>query len=497
MCICGEFPKTILNFLPFRIDHYFQNLPNGRGVFSYTGGLIFFVTFPNPSKPQLIVHQKFTFSTTISEMVEILKGGDQSSYGKAALDLYNHGTVTKKTAWVLNLWPPGLPFLESFVLRLFGINHPFILSMTLTTICIWSIVFMLLYSILRMRINWYLALLLPLFVLAFDDFIPYAFRMGVLNSDSISCAFFCGSFLVIINAKSHRKRFLMSIISGLLMACAALTRVTYEFVGNFLLIGSMLALFVKVSRLMIKAKTMYPGNLKIVILSHTGYILIAAIVFSIALIPYKLYYRSLTGEYALTTKSSYIWVLQWMTDQRLVEAGGGFVSAGLGGMACRVEPDLCKTIDAFENSTKTPFNNVRKYDDYRRLALKAFFFNPYKWMKIKLSRFHLYWFSMNRDYPTELLPFLSNGLKGLANLALLFFSVFIFTIQFLRFVNYRAIVMSYYYLAFLGGCLLPLFIIHYEVRYFHPIKMVAIIFTLSLISLIPKSSEEEKRYEKK
>ena len=64
--------------------------------------------------------------------------------------------------------------------------------------------------------------------------------------------------------------------------------------------------------------------------------------------------------------------------------------------------------------------------------------------------------------------------------------MFILTIQLLRFVNYRAIVMSYYYLAFLGGCLLPLFIIHYEHRYFYPIKMVGIIFTLTLISVIPR-----------
>ena len=243
-----------------------------------------------------------------------------------------------------------------------------------------------------MTINRYLALLLPLSVLAFDDFILYGFRTGVLTTGSISCAFFCGSFLVIINAKSHRKKLLMSIVSGLLMACAALTRVTYEFVGNFLLIGSMFALFVKVARL-IKAKTMCPSNLKIIIRSQAGYILIAAIVFSIALIPYKLHYKSLTGEYALTAKSSYIWMLQWMTDQELVESGGGWVSAGLGGMACRVEPDLCKSINAFESSKKTHFDHARKYDEYRRLALKAFFFNPYKWMKIKLSRFHLYWFS--------------------------------------------------------------------------------------------------------
>ena len=167
-------------------------------------------------------------------------------------------------------------------------------------------------------------------------------------------------------------------------------------------------------------------------------------------------------------------------------------------MACRVEPELCKSINAFENSTKIPFGNGEKFDEYRSLALKTFFFNPLKWMKIKLSRFHLYWFTNNiitipgKSHDSiEELSYLNSGIKGLANLALLFFSVFIFIIQFLRFVNYRAIVMSYYYLAFLGGCLLPLFIIHYEVRYFHPIKMVGIIFTLSLISLIPKFSEEK------
>ena len=430
-------------------------------------------------------------------MVEKFGGGDAASYGKVALDLYNHGTVTKEVG-ALGLWPAGLPFLESLLLRLFGINHPFILSMILTAICIWSIVFMLLYSILRMRISWYLALLLPLCVLAFDDFRLYAFRSGVLHTDSMSCAFFCGSFLVIINAKSHRKRLLMSIISGLLMACAALTRVTYEFVGNFLLIGSMLALFVKlfveVSR-QIKAKTMcssnLASNLKIVIRSYAGYILIAAIVFQIALVPYKLYYMSLTSEYALTSKSSYIWTLQWMTDQRLVEVGASWVSDGLGGMACRVEPDLCKSINAFEDSTKTPFGDGRKFGEYRRLALKAFFFNPYKWMKIKLSRFHFYWCVTTPGEKIGLSTLLNNGLKGLANLALLFFSMFILTISILRFVNYRAIAMSYYYLAFLGGCLLPLFIIHYEARYFYPIKMVGVIFTLSLISVIPKFSEEK------
>ena len=455
-----------------------RRITNHLLVFAFYAITIFFVTFPDLSnlQSQLGVYN-LTLGTTISEMIEIIKQGDQASYGRVALDIYNHGTVTKASVWALHFWPPVLPLLESLLLRLFGINHPFILSVALITICIWSIVLMLLYSILRTTINRYLALLLPLSVLAFDDFMPYGFRTGVLTTDSISCAFFCCSFLVIINAKSHRKKLLMSIVSGLLMACAALTRVTYEFVGNFLLIGSMLALFVKVARL-IKAKTMCPGNLKIIIRSQVGYILIAATVFSIALIPYKLHYKSLTGEYALTAKSSYIWMLQWMTDQELVEIGAGWVSAGLGGMACRVEPDLCKSINALASSKKPDFNRARKYHEYRTLALKAFFFNPYKWMKIKLSRFHLYWFS-NTSIP-------SNVFKGLANIALLFFSMFILTIQLLRFVNYKAIVMSYYYLAFLGGCLLPLFIIHYEARYFYPIKMVGIIFTLTLISVIPR-----------
>ena len=307
-----------------------KTITNHLLVFAFYAITIFFVTFPNPSKSQFtILGLNVNFSMTISEMMERFQGGDPSGYGHVALDLYNHGTITK-TQGYLSLWPPGLPFLESLLLRLFGINHPFILSMVLTSICIWSIVLMLLYSILRMRVSWYLALLLPLCVLAFDDFTLFAFQTGAIISDSISCAFFCGSFLVIMNAKSHRKRLLMGIISGLLMACAALTRVTYEFVGNALLIGSMLALFLEALRLLIKAKTMRPSNLKIVIRSQAGCILIAAIVFQIALIPYKLYYMSLNSEYALTAKSSYIWTLQWMTDQKFAEIGGGWSRMALG-----------------------------------------------------------------------------------------------------------------------------------------------------------------------
>ena len=55
------------------------------------------------------------------------KFGDPLSFANGALDIYTYSWFSSGNSWLIHLWPTGFMLLEGLILKIFGINAPFIL----------------------------------------------------------------------------------------------------------------------------------------------------------------------------------------------------------------------------------------------------------------------------------------------------------------------------------------------------------------------------------
>lgn len=82
-------------------------------------------------------HGLVTLTLTPERLVEILGFADAGSYLQGAQNLIASGRITPEWAWVLNLWPPGMVWLDAVVL--YASPLPFGTSIALISALVWSL----------------------------------------------------------------------------------------------------------------------------------------------------------------------------------------------------------------------------------------------------------------------------------------------------------------------------------------------------------------------
>jgi hypothetical protein len=156
------------------------------------------------------------------------------------------------------------------------------------------------------------------------------------------------------------------------------------------------------------------------------------------------------------------WSQVWMPTEYLEEQGASWLVDGTRNTPCLVDENLCNEIFRTEMSSPNPyFGGGRTVDELRNSALGALVRNPVEWFVIKAEAFPSYWFRHPRSVDTY--EFLENGLL-LAGL------VFVLVVgwKWLSRVAYLSYVAVF--LATFG----PIFMLHYEARYFYPLKSLVL-----------------------
>ena len=78
-------------------------------------------------------------SNTPEELAQIAGLSDAGSYIKAALDLVETGGLSSDNIWVINLWPPGMVWLNGALITVFGANYAVAYALLLALL--WALFF--------------------------------------------------------------------------------------------------------------------------------------------------------------------------------------------------------------------------------------------------------------------------------------------------------------------------------------------------------------------
>jgi len=115
-------------------------------------------------------------------------------------------------------------------------------------------------------------------------------------------------------------------------------------------------------------------------------ILIVIMTFHALTLPNRIYTYTRIGTFSWVQTSRVILETSFVTPEELEKKGGHFFNAGGGNTACKVDKELCASINK-----KIAANSIEK-SEIRKNVLLTFAKHPFKWTYLKMSLMPNYWF---------------------------------------------------------------------------------------------------------
>ena len=417
----------------------------------------------------------FTYASTIQDIVSPRISGDPFYYGKVARDLVYTGWVLPDDCWIIRVWPPGLPILESIILKLVGENVPFVLFLQIVSVLGFSVFTTELSNFFKNYFSPTISVLLP----ACFALMP-SVRFFMLGGDMLSYGeaygiegLLIGSLMAISAAQHQSAR--RAVLAGLMLALGAYFRPHIE---TILFLATLLTLAVYALSFMRHLKIQTSQTWRN-IQANKRIILVILLSFHVATMPWRLHnfveYKTLAW-----TESFNIVVRDSMEKaDKLLSIGGDFITKGEGNLVCEFEPQNCEA----QNRKSARF-------------FGTFFRHSYKWYAKKLEIFPRYWFADAGNYimatqiTKEWSSLALNGLFLAALIALL-------PLLYITRLHKSWPVIALLGLSTLGACFVIFTFVHFEVRYFYVFKMEAIVLSGVLLALWWKERHASKEIQQK
>ena len=390
----------------------------------------------------------------------VTKLGDPTQFALGALDIYRNGWIQPENQWLVKLWPPGFMVIEGLILKMFGIDAPFIFILILLNSALVALL------LLVMRLNLLavnkppLAALLPLAPFLFP--VTRLFLLepsGIILGEGFSIAFFMTSMLLVPMAIRSRS-LKCGALAGLTLAFAAYFRSQFDLIVTVL--TSMAILFAVAYFLFFKARICGTDQQHMTRVIKT--ITIMLFVAHATMMPWRLHnqYEPSTGNTSWVQTQTLVFTNAGRTDKDLIEAGGAWIVQGGGNVACKVEPSYCG------KSEKAGF-------------YQAFMNHPIDWFLYKYEALPDYWFSSLRNFAN--IPHSATAVDLINNLVILFFVFFNLALllkirRHPDFPVYAWQCFSFYVCSF---CIF--LFVHYETRYFYALKIYGIFTFISLSAI--------------
>lgn len=293
-------------------------------------------------------------NASIAQLIPELGSSDAGSYLGAALDLQD-GSISPKYSWVLNLWPPGMPYLLAFMIKLGGGASP-VLPMVVLICVLWSLVLATLAGIFLPRRGYITFTVFAIFWLLSPIFTAWTIQNGVLGSDGLATAL--GTLVAVgliwasLAGPGGRPRWVLYVGLGAGLAALAYLRIMWFYAVPAAL--GVLAVFVlvRIAVLAVRRRSATIVN------DRRSYIEWAALgaTFVALCIPWTIYGETALhpGNYSWS-QGDYQWSQEWMSDDYLKSVGGGFLVSGGVNWPCNLDPEKCKLIADQEFATSTPY----------------------------------------------------------------------------------------------------------------------------------------------
>ena len=349
------------------------------------------------------------------------------------------------------------------VLKLFGINAPFLLILIILN----SIFFALMLSIFRMYLvtvtSFTFATLLPLIPLLFPLTRLFMLQpQGIVFGEgfSINCLL-TAIFLVLLSNK--KDSWMLAIFAGLMLGLSAYFRSQFEIIVNFMTIFAIVLLL---AYLFLKTiLTITPLFNKNTICSFK-IIFITIITAQIIMLPWRIHFLIDPNVRTLSwvTTDQLIYLNASKTDKELQSIpGGGMFVVGGANLACNLDVSYCGHAD------KHRFYQVLRY-------------HFIDWIHYKCSIFGDYWYSSLTTFCVALKD--ASIWTNLYNTIFLISAFANFILLFAIRRDRNALIYFWTCSSFYACCLAIFIVISFETRYFYAMKIFSIFMIIPIFSIV-------------
>lgn len=446
---------------------------------------------------------KLDWNDSYNFIMNTYAGGDQASY------IMIGNRYLEKGFYLNTVWPPGLSIVHSLFIKFFGIEFQPIKIFYFLLIIMWASIFVgctNLILLLRNKIFKIVGFLIIIFLLCSSTLNVFFLKQAIILSEGWATPLFLLGLLFLFQSL-NKKKVESIIFASLFFFFAAIFRGVYD---SFFSIITLLILASFIIYMLIKnvplnklyRNSSFKKKLPVFPL------LSIVIIFNIFMFPIKSSYLFTHGEYSLMSNSeNAMWAHNWRYDQELIDLGATWMVNGGATTPCKIDVVLCEEIndcglDCYSNST------------FKNFSLETIFKNPLEWLLIESKIAIFYWldnppliastsyviseadkFSLSAVY--KQLNYENFGYSLV--LFLLCFQMLFMFISIVKNKKIESIVDSNYYnfllisASALFALFLPQFLLHFEVRYFYPTKIV-IVFVFIYGLLILDSKKYNKNY---
>ena len=387
----------------------------------------------------------------------------------------------------LDIWPPGMPFYYALLFTIFGPKMPVGVVAGMTMALLWALLLTAYVDLLTRAWPWTVVATM-LGVLFVSDIVrDWILGSGVLWSEGLYtwcmlAALYAAARLAL--ARSNARALSWAGGVGLLLGLSAYVRAVSDLFGRV-----MLALLVGWTALVLvrlvvrrRAAAPKPGRVSagqswpMPLLA----LLVCALAFQAVTVPWRIYAsRSIRpGSYAWSTGSDFEWRLSWMPDRYLAALNLQWLVEGGANTACKVEPRTCARIAAYELRQPAPYSGRGRYTTsrYRELTIRSAVDHPIDFATDRLEHLRTAWFwKPTLGLRTELLQ---NAL-----LLLVVIAAVVLSVRRMRLRGPDLLALFVPGLAVVG--LAPFVFVHFEARYFIPLKLVSVVAVFLLVALDP------------
>ena len=407
-------------------------------------------------------------NSPVDELIAKHIGPDIVYQIKFAYDYYMQGRFDE---WVLNLWPPGLPFLHYMVLLVFGYDMYPMKIILLSSVLYGLMCFTIYIHIFKGK--WLLAAVafsvFPLIYISFRE--SLFLGLSAFGSDFFS--FILLGCLIAFLLSGELNWRLLAVSAGCIAGLAYLRSYYYLLVMMYSVTIVLASAFL-VLKCAKKGKIveLFAG-LRSPFMQKTWFLLLVTWLF---LAPWKIF-LALKGAMYAWSSTDQVWAAQWRLDLPTFLSGLN--------TPCQVNKTLCEHLLPFQlgDTWATP---VLGSEFYKNLTLSTFLRSPVDWYIEKSKFFYVFWFDGQQFGSIT-------GAWGYFQYAI---SLGILVVLLLILALAVGRVIKYYYLdrtffpdlvpevAFLGFVFFNVVIftfVHFESRYSVPIKWVALLFLMDLI----------------
>lgn len=336
----------------------------------------------------LLGHTALPFDTAVSDVRQSWGSSDAGSYLQAALSLHDSGTIPEEDRWILNLWPPGMVWLNLALVTLsenFGI--PFLVQSLFVNAWALAIVTTKIFTILveKGRALW--AGFITAFLLSSS--ITQFGTNYIGMSDSLAACLVVLSGIYLFEWVSLNEERVVS--NRLLKAAFALGFAMYlrVTVDTFALLMVIFLLLWVATQWIIKF--LVPRNAGRSPKRNVAGLAFVLGVSQLLTLPWRFFVGTVyrPGDFRWSTASDYYGPYKWIPTERFESWEAGWLIEGHANFACLNDPEQCHAINQDELLAESPFSGgpsgAYTTGEHNLLAIQSFLESPSPYVVERLS----------------------------------------------------------------------------------------------------------------